>query len=98
MRDIKRGRSAFGSDASAEWLFRKQVLSYVTENPKTWPDEVDQIIRSPGLQKIGIGIRVEVSQTHLPTKFWITLIFDVSSTEEIYFLLTESRFWMYYEA
>ena len=52
----------------------RQVLSYVTENPRSWPDDVNAVIMNPGLRRIGIGILLQEStDTRRPT-FWVTLI------------------------
>jgi uncharacterized protein YkwD len=54
---------------------RQQVLSYVTEDPRVWPANLDPVITDPGLRRIGIGISSrENKETHGQT-FWITLIF-----------------------
>jgi uncharacterized protein YkwD len=52
-----------------------EVFSYKTESTESWPDDMDQIIFSPGLRKIGIGISFEESDSNPQKKFCITLIF-----------------------
>ncbi len=54
---------------------QRQVLSYITEDPRVWPANLDPVITDPGLRRIGIGISSKESkETHRQT-FWITLIF-----------------------
>jgi uncharacterized protein YkwD len=56
-------------------LIGRQILSYVTEDPRVWPADLDPIITDPSLRRIGIGISSgESKETHRQT-FWITLIF-----------------------
>lgn len=59
-----------------ERSMRRQVISYVTEDPSVWPSNLDSVITDPGLRRIGIGISSkENKETHRQT-FWITLIFN----------------------
>lgn len=54
---------------------QRQVLSYVTEDPRVWPANLNPVITDPSLRRIGIGISSKESkETHRLT-FWITLIF-----------------------
>ena len=58
-----------------ERLSRWHILSYVTEDLRAWPKNIDPEIIYPGLKKIGMGISSqENEETHRQT-FWITLIF-----------------------
>jgi uncharacterized protein YkwD len=58
-----------------ERSMRRQVISYVTEDPRIWPANLDPVITDPHLRRIGIGISfIESKETHRKT-FWITLIF-----------------------
>jgi uncharacterized protein YkwD len=53
----------------------RQILSYVTEDLRVWPDNIDPEIIRPKLKKIGMGISSQKNEeTHRQT-FWITLIF-----------------------
>jgi len=53
----------------------RQIVSYVTEDPRVWPADVDQIITDPGLRRIGIGISSQKGEEIQRRTFWITLIF-----------------------
>lgn len=53
----------------------RQVVSYVTENPRVWPDNLDPIIMNPGLRRIGIGITSQKSADTQNRTFWVTLIY-----------------------
>jgi uncharacterized protein YkwD len=52
-----------------------EVFSYLTETPERWPEDMDRIIFSPVLRKIGLGISLEKIGSRSQKKFWITLIF-----------------------
>ena len=54
---------------------RRQVMSYVTENPRVWPTNLNPVITDPGLRRIGIGISSKESKDTQRQTFWITLIF-----------------------
>jgi len=36
-------------------LIGRQILSYVTDDPRVWPADLDPVITDPGLRRIGIG-------------------------------------------
>ncbi len=55
--------------------FARQILSYVTEDPRVWPDNLDPVITKPSLRRIGIGISSEENEKTQRRTFWITLIF-----------------------
>jgi len=54
---------------------QRQVLSYVTENPRTWPANLDPVITDPGLRRIGIGISWEENKDTRSRTYLIPLIF-----------------------
>ncbi len=49
--------------------------SYVTEDIRTWPEDLDQALVIPGLRKIGIGISYQKNDTHPQNHYYITIIF-----------------------
>jgi uncharacterized protein YkwD len=51
-----------------------QVLSYVTENPRVWPTNLDSEITDPSLRRIGIGASSQKNKETRRHTFWITLI------------------------
>lgn len=53
----------------------QQVISYVTEEPRMWPANLESIITDPGLRNIGIGISSKKDKETNKQTFWITLIF-----------------------
>jgi hypothetical protein len=63
------------SYALPERLSRWHVLSYVTEDPRIWPDNIDPEIAHPGLKKIGMGISFQKNEETRQQTFWVTLIF-----------------------
>ncbi len=63
-----------GSNVSIGGRTEKEVISYVTEDPGIWPANVEQIIFSPVLRKIGLGISFEEISARPKQKFWVTLI------------------------
>lgn len=54
---------------------RRQVISYVTEDIRIWPANLDTEITNPGLRRIGIGISSQKSKDSRIQTFWVTLIF-----------------------
>jgi hypothetical protein len=52
----------------------RQVMSYVTENLRSWPDDLNTVLTNPSLRRIGIGIRSQESSDTRKLTFWITLI------------------------
>jgi uncharacterized protein YkwD len=64
-----------GSNFPLKARIGMEVFSYVTEAPESWPDNLEQIILSPGLRKLGIGISVEERDSNFLKKYWVTLIF-----------------------
>jgi uncharacterized protein YkwD len=60
---------------SPERPMRRQVISYVTENLRVWPDNLDPIIIDPSLRRVGIGISHKETKETQKQTFWITLIF-----------------------
>jgi uncharacterized protein YkwD len=52
-----------------------QIMSYVTENPGIWPEDLDSIITDPGLRRVGIGISSRESEEIQRHTFWVTLIY-----------------------
>jgi uncharacterized protein YkwD len=63
------------SSAFLEERIGLEVYSYITADPSIWPASLDQIIHSPGLRMIGIGISLEESRSDLQNRYWVTLIF-----------------------
>ena len=53
----------------------RQVVSYVTEDPRVWPADLDPVIMNPSLRRIGIGISSQKSEEPQRITFWVTLIF-----------------------
>ena len=64
-----------GSNVSIRGRIGKEIISYATEDPGIWPANVSQIIHSPGLRKIGLGISFQENDTPLQKKYYIALIF-----------------------
>lgn len=58
----------------SERAIPRQVFSYVTENPSSWPDDVNTIILNPRLRRIGLGICSQESTDTRRLTFWVTLI------------------------
>jgi uncharacterized protein YkwD len=54
---------------------RRQVLSYVTEDPRIWPSDLDPVITNPGLRMVGIGISSQEGEETQGRTFWVTLIY-----------------------
>ena len=52
----------------------RQFMSYVTENLRSWPDDLNTMLTNPGLRRIGIGIRSQESTDSRRLTFWVTLI------------------------
>jgi uncharacterized protein YkwD len=63
------------SYALPERPIMRKVLSYMTEDPRVWPVDLDQVITDPSLRRIGIGISSQESEEHQRLTFWVTLIF-----------------------
>ena len=84
---LDRGQSRYASTISRklkaktnsfvlpERSMRRQVISYVTEDLRVWPSNLDSGITDPGLRRIGIGISSKESKKIHRRTFWITLIF-----------------------
>ncbi len=56
-------------------LMLRQVFSYVTEDPRVWPSNLDSAIKDPSLRRIGIGASFQTNKEAHRQTFWITWIF-----------------------
>ncbi|MBN2408520.1 MAG: hypothetical protein JXE07_02185 [Candidatus Aminicenantes bacterium] len=78
-----RSGTPFLSSTVVEWseasifynyMMLDRVMTYVTENPRLWPSNVEKQIENPFLKKIGIGVSFRVDPRTRGETFWISVI------------------------
>jgi uncharacterized protein YkwD len=56
------------------YILQNKTLTYISENPRVWPDNVTEKIMQAYMRRIGIGVSFKIDSKSRRETFWISII------------------------